>query len=278
MKRILVGVLLACTSLALAASPGSVRKRMEASMLVGGQIEVDAQGRVTGYELEHRDKLPDVVQKFVDGSIAGWQFEPTLFDGRPVAIRNRMGLLLVAVPMEDGDFRIELRHTSFNPFKEAGYELESVAMDPPSYPAAAAQGGVSGTVYLVLQVGADGKVAEVVAEQVNLRIVASEIEMNRWRTVLAKNAMAKARQWTFRPPQHGELADDGRWSVRVPVAYSLGRETTDHYGRWLAYIPGPRQRAPWVTADDVAPDALADGGLYPVGGSGGLRLLDQAGG
>lgn len=278
MKRILAGVLLlACASLALAASPASVRKRMEASMLVNGQIAVDAQGNVTGYEIEHREKLPEVVQKFVDRSIAGWEFEPGLLDGRAVAVRNRMGLLLVAEPMEDGNFRINLRGTSFYPLKQAGYELESMVMDPPNYPMTAAQSGISGTVYLVLQVGADGKVAEVVAEQVNLRIVASEIEMNRWRSVLAKNAMAKARQWTFRPPQHGELADDGHWSVRVPVAYSFERATHE-YGRWLAYIPGPRQRAPWVTGDDVAPDALADGGLYPVGGGGGLRLLDRVGG
>ncbi|MBO9715341.1 MAG: protein tonB [Pseudoxanthomonas sp.] len=270
-------LLLAWAGFALAAGPASVRKQVEASMLVNGEIEVDAAGKVTRYEIDRREKLPEGVRKFVEDSIAGWQFAPTLLEGRPVAIRNRMGLLLVAKPIEGGDFRVELRGTSFYPISEAGYGLEVVHMDPPRYPQNAAQARVSGIVYLVLRIGPDGKVAEAVAEQVNLRVVAGEMQMKLWRGVLAKSATTRALLWSFRPPQNGELADDGSWSLRVPVAYSLQGDG-DSYGRWIAYIPGPRQRAPWAEGDDVSPDTLADGGLYPVGGTGGLRLLSRAGG
>lgn len=277
MKRILVCMLLlAWTGVALA-TPSSVRKLIEASMLVDGEIEVDAQGRVARYELERRELLPEGVQRFLDGSIPGWRFEPAVFEGRQVATRNRMGVLLVAKPLEDGNYQIELRSTSFRPLRQEGYEVESVHMAPPRYPVNAAKAGVGGTVYLVLRIGADGKVADVAAEQVNLRAYSSQAIMRHWRGVLADNAIDKAREWSFRPPQHGELADDGSWSVRVPVAYSLGTPGVK-YGHWLAYIPGPRQRAPWAADDDGAPDALADGGVYLVGAPGGLRLLDQAGG
>lgn len=276
MKRVLVIVLLLVwAGGAQSQSPLKVRKQVEASMLVNGEIEVDADGRVTGYEIERREKLPEGVARFLDERIAGWSFEPTVFEGRPVAIHNRMGLLLVAKRLEDGNFRMEVRSTSFYPLKQAGYELESVDMTPPSYPSIAAQHGVSGTVYLVLKIDGNGQVEEAVAEQVNLRVAASEVEMNRWRGVLAKNAISKAQQWSFRPPQHGELADDGVWTVRVPVAYRLDEPGPEPYGRWQAYIPGPRQRATWVDGDDVAPDALAEGGLYPVGGQGGLRLRPE---
>lgn len=277
MKRILLCVLLlAWTGVALAA-PASVRKLLEASLLVGGEIEVDAQGKVARYELDRRELLPEGVQRFLDGSIPGWRFEPTWFEGRPVATRNRMGVLLVAKPLEDGNFQIELRSTSFRPLRQAGYEVESVDMQPPRYPVNAAKAGVGGTVYLVLRIGADGKVADVAAEQVNLRAYSSEAIMNHWRDVLAKNAMAKAREWSFLPPQHGELADDGSWNLRVPVAYSLGTPGVK-YGQWMTYIPGPRRPAPWAADDEGAPDALAEGGVYLVGAPGGLRLLEQAGG
>ncbi len=269
-----MALLLAVAGAAHAGPPMAARKAMEASMLVTGEILVDAQGNVSRYEIDKREKIPAGVQKFLDEGIAAWQFEPGTVDGRAAAARNRMSLLLVAQPIDEENIRMELRSTSFFPIKPAGYELEPVDMDPPSYPMLAAQLGVSGTVYLALKIGADGKVEDVVSEQVNLRNYGSASEMNRWRSMLAHNAAAKARQWRFRPPHQGDQADDGTWSVRVPVAYSFDRGQ-DNYGRWQGYMPGPLQRAPWATDDDVVPDALADGALYPIGKSGGLRLLPQ---
>ncbi|KAF1689512.1 energy transducer TonB [Pseudoxanthomonas koreensis] len=275
-RSIITALLLAWSGLALAASPKAVRDQVEASMLVNGEIAVDVAGGVAGYSFDRSEKLPEYVRTFLEQNIAGWRFEPMLVDGRPVASRNRMGLLLVARPTGDTTFDMELRNTSFHPIAKAGRDPQAAAMDPPSYPKEAAAAGVSGTVYLLLKIGADGNVAEAMAEQVNLHVAASEKAMKQWRGVLARNALVKARQWKFLPPTDGSQGDDGSWSVRVPVAYSF-EPAARRYGQWQAYIPGPRERAPWVT-DDVAPDALADGGVYPVGGTGGLRLLDRTGG
>ncbi len=264
---------------AVAAPSASARSQMEASMLVDGQIEVDAQGVVERYSLERQEKLPDNVVSFIEAQIAAWRFEPTLVDGRPAPIRNRMGLLLVAVPDGDGTFRVEMRGRNFYPAEEQGYELEAVSRPPPSYPRSAAERGVAGTVYLVLRIDAGGRVEDVAVEQVNLRFTASRMELDRWRGVLAKNAAENARNWTYRRASRGAKAGNTDLvSVRVPVAYSLARPH-DEYGSWQVYSPGPRQPVSWLPVDDdVSPDALVSGGLYPVGMQGVLRLLPAQGG
>jgi hypothetical protein len=272
MARVIVGVLLLAWSGLVLGSTASVRKQMEVRMQVSGEVEVDARGKLVRYELDQREKVPEAVQKFLDRKIAEWQFEPTVPDGQAMAIRNRVGMLIVAKRIEGSDFQIELRGIAFHRPGEPGTTVESVSTTPPVYPRAAAMAGAAGTVYLVLKIGRDGNVADVMAEQVNLRMIATERTMDRWRAVLAENAVANARQWTFRPPQHGDLADDDSWTIRMPVAYTIG-DTEVPYGRWEGYIPGPRQRAPWAAADDIAPDALAAGGLYQAGGSRSLHLL-----
>lgn len=275
MMRMAFCVLMLLSCLAVA----SPRSQLEASMLVEGEIDVDAQGGVERYTLSQREKLPPDVVDLIDAHIATWRFEPMHVDGRPVAIRNKMGLLLVAVPSGEGLVRIEMRNLSFYPVEEQGHELEVVSMAAPVYPRTAADRGVSGTVYLVLRIGTDGRVEDAAVEQVNLRVVASRVEMERWRGVLARSAVDKAHTWTYRRATRGEKAGSTEpVFARVPVAFSLDRREP-RYGRWQAYVPGPRQPVPWLPADDgTPPDALASGGLYPIGREGGLRLRDAPGG
>lgn len=271
-------VLLALAGLVQARpSPVAARQAMEASMLVTGEIMVDARGAVDRYEIDRREQIPPAVQEFIDRIIPGWQFEPVVVEGGAVAIHNRMSLLLVAKATGPESVKIDLRAASFFPVRQEGYELEPVAMDPPVYPKLASELGISGTVYLVLRIAADGSVQDVAVEQVNLRNYGSTSDMDRWRMLLGRNAANKARQWRFSPPRQGEHASAADWTVRVPLAYALG-DRRDSYGRWEAYVPGPVQRASWLAEDGVAPDALAQGGLYPVGGPGALRLLPAAGG
>ena len=119
--------------------------------------------------------------------------------------------------------------------------------------------------YLVLRVGRDGTVQEVVAEQVNLRVLASEREMAVFRDLLARPAMMTARKWQFDFPTRGEDADKPFMSVRVPVDFVMPDRSSEKAGEWNAYVPGPRQPVPWRdwNADFQAPDALASGGVYP---------------
>ena len=259
---------------AAAAGPGAVRKQIEASMRVGGVIEVDADGRVSKFEIDNVDKLPTGVVEFVHNNVNEWAFAPMLADGKPVAVRNKVSMRVVAKKLEDGQYIIRMQAASFDPFEmEEGSEVSSKSMTPPRYPQNAAKSGVSGTVYLALKIGRDGRVEESIAEQVNLTFVASENEMAQWRGILSRSAMSAAKDWNFHPPVTGESKDDPYWVVRVPVVYSI-EDPRSAYGKWRAYVPGPRQARPWATGTEaeVSPEALAEGGVHQLGREG-LRLL-----
>lgn len=278
MKRILIGCFIWLLALPLVAGngPGAVRKQVEASMLLSGTILVDEQGRVAEFSIDKADKVEKQVLGFVDGSIRQWRFEPTLLDGKPAMLRNRVDVRLVARKQEDGNFTMRIAGANFRPYEvEPGTRVESVKLAPPAFPDAAARAGVQATVYLMIRVGRDGKAEDVIAERVNLKVVGSEMAMRQWRQVFARSAMQAAREWTFATPSKGEDADRPFWSVRVPVDYQfIGADR--EYGQWVAYVPGPVQDIPWRDWDEApgfSPDALAAGEAQSVGGKGGLRLL-----
>ena len=149
---------------------------------------------------------------------------------------------------------------------------------PPAYPMNAARAGVCGTVYVILRVGRDGKVEDAIAEQVNLKVLVSEVSMDRWRGVLSKAALAKSSEWTFILPTKGDEVDEPFWLVRVPVDFLLPGQMPPKFGEWEAYLPGPRQSAPWLGAIDTSlgADAVAEGSIQPVGA--GPKLLTPIGG
>lgn len=264
MKRLLlgwVGVLLA--GAALAAGPGGVRKRVEASMLVTGTIEVAPDGTVRRYTLDRQDRLPPVVTDVIGKNVRRWAFEPVLRDGKPVAAKAKMSLRLVARPLGDGDFEVGIRGAYFG---ERSSDVKG-HLEPPRYPPAAVRARVAGTVYLLLRIDRAGRVDDAVARQVNLAVVASDTVLQRWRRLFAGACVEAARGWTFNPA----APDDERAYriVRVPVAYHLhrwGADDRDTYGQWEGYVPGPLEPAPWFDARrmlTVGVDALpADGGIY----------------
>ena len=261
-----------------AAGPGAVRKQIEASMRVTGVIEVETDGSVSKFEIDNVDKLPTGVVEFVHNNVNEWAFAPVQVDGKPAAVRNKVSMRLVAKKLEDGQYMIRMQAASFDPYEvEEGSEVSSKNMAPPRYPENAAKSGVSGIVYLALKIGRDGRVEDGIAEQVNLTFVASENEMAQWRGNLSRSALSAAKSWSFQPPVTGESADDPYWVVRVPVSYSID-DSRSAYGKWRAYVPGPRQSRPWsISAEaDVSPEALADGGVHQLG-SEGLRLLTPLG-
>ncbi|TAL97570.1 MAG: energy transducer TonB [Rhodanobacter sp.] len=111
----------------------------------------------------------------------------------------------------------------------------------------------------------------------SLRIVASDVDMRHWRTVLARAALNATRHWTFVPPTSGPDAAKSSWLVRVPITFHLSErghpEAVEKYGSWHAYVPGPRNTPPWMheRSSSGSADALATGGVAEVGK--GLRLI-----
>ncbi|MXV06468.1 protein tonB [Xanthomonas sp. LMG 9002] len=259
--------------------PGAVRKQIESSMLVSGTIDIEPSGKVSALALDQQERLPKGVVGFVRSTVMQWTFAPGLRDGKPVPARTPMTLRLIAKRLQGDDYQVEIRGADFSHYDPSDRSVvTSIQMKPPAYPQAAYSVGAAGSAYLVLKVGRDGRVADAAVEQVNLRVVASEQQMQQLRDVLGKSALGAARKWTFRPPSEGKDVDAPYWTVRVPVNYALSdtrRDASSSYGRWTSYVPGPRQRAPWITSQDAAgfsPDLLPAGGVYMADGTG-PRLL-----
>ena len=130
-------------------------------------------------------------------------------------------------------------------------------------------------VYLIVRIAGDGSVVDVVAEQVNLRLIASEMEMKNWRTVLSKSAKVAAKQWRFTLPTKGDSANQPYWTARVPVDFRFSDSKPAGYGEWEAYVPGPKQDVPWNEWHDspgFSPDTMVAGEVQQVGSEGALRL------
>ena len=283
-----VVLLTAIPMVAVAGSGGTraaVRQRVESSMLVRGEVFIEIDGSVSALQLHREEVLPPAVAKLVRDAALQWRFEPVMEDGRVVRVRAPMSLRVVARKLEGNQYDVSLRGVSFHSYgKSDPKRVAIVDISPPHYPNEAFSAGASGNVYLLVKIGRDGKVEDAFAEQVNLTFLSNEAKQRRFRDVFAKSAIAAARQWRFRPPSEGEAASQSSWSVRVPVGYSLGdavRGDDDGYGRWVSYVPGPRERAPWrdeTQEDDFALDTLANGGVYMADDRGPHLLTPLQGG
>jgi hypothetical protein len=263
MKRFLMGLLcLLLSATALAAGPSEVSKRVQASMLLTGKIVVAPDGSVRSYAIDQPK----------------WKFKPTLLDGKPVAAEAEMSFRVVVKPVGAGNFSISISGAEFGQGKP-GESISYKRRVAPGYPAQAAHERVSGTVYLLVRVGRQGQVVDAVAEQVNMTVLGSDAELERWRQALAKSALRAAMQWTFNPPTSGKDVDAEYWVARVPCNFRMQADRGESYGQWQAYVPGPRQPVPWFDNKQMAStsaDALPDGDVQQV--DQGLRLTSPLNG
>lgn len=275
------GTGLAATFETAAQTARSVRETAEASMTLTGRIDIGTDGHVTGFQLDHADTLPADLAAFVKRQVQAWQFRPAVENGTAVATQTPVTLRLLSQPSPDGaGDNVRVAGASFTRYDpEDTSRVTSSEIRSPAYPKSLAAMRAKGEVLLLLKVGRDGSVDDVFAEQVNLRVVGKESQMRQVRNEFARASVSIARSWTFRPPTTGRLKDAESWTVRVPVRYMMGERTP--YGTWEAYIPGPRERAPWRTSQagaDAAPDLLAAGGIYMADLDDGPRLLTPLGG
>lgn len=278
MRLFVAVVLLACCGIVAAGgNTRAVRQQVEVSMMLTGTIEVDPAGQVAGHALDHADALPPGVVRLVAQSLPAWRFAPVIVDGQPRATRAPMRLRVVARHVEgDADrYEISIRSAWFGSDAEPdpATQVTKLDMTPPYYPDGARKAGVAGTVYVLLKVGADGKVEEAAAEQTNLTVVGPENVMRHARRDLERSALAAARGWTFLPPADAAEAAKGEWIVRVPVTFKHVHDGEDRLppapGQWESYVPGPRHRPSWLPAD-----RLASGGV-DAGPPEGVEQLDK---
>ena len=267
MKRWLMGLF--CILMAWAASaegPAAVRKRAEASMLVTGSVEITPDGSVKNYSIDQPDKLPLPVVQIIQQNMPLWRFQ--FGSPQATAVTVKMSLRILAKRIDDTHESLSISAAQFGQDDKVPGESPSFKTRlPPRYPELEARSKVSGTVYLLLRIGRDGRVEDAAAEQVNLNDIGPDNELRHYREVLADAALGAARKWTYLPPTTGELAKQDSWTVHIPVTFILhGAGVPPFVGVWQTYVPGPYTPAPWVDKPDVSSvDALADGDLQTDG-------------
>lgn len=249
-----------------APSMRALQDQVESSMRIHGSLDIGADGHVVAVRLKDEQVIPAGVVGFVKESMAGWEFEPTLQEGKAVPITTPVSLRVVGKVQGDGSARIEIRSASFMDYREDDLTRPArLSGSVPTYPVRTAGRGAAADVFLLIQVGRDGKVRNVAAEQVNLRVLVPPRQLDTVRTAFANSAIQAVRDWQFRIPTQGPLADRETWVVRLPVRYADQSPSGD-VPAWEPYLPGPRQRAAWQQPErvTVAPDALGDG-VYVAG-------------
>ena len=248
------------------------RKQAESTMLVTGKIVIGTDGSVESHELDTTAQLTPALSGFIGKSLARWHFEPVKVDGNVVRARVPMSLRLVAKQsgVTEGSYDISIVNTYFGSGKTfAATDMVRVGrMSKPQYPQSVASIGGQGIVYLLVQIGRDGKVMNVDADRVNLRVVGTASQMMWMRKELADVSIRAVRRWTFIPPTTGEEAGKDSWLGYLPMDFSFKGSKGVQPGEWDTYIPGPRNtNMPWAREQLKVvsnPDALPGGGFYPL--------------
>jgi len=261
-------VFLGWSTLAWSASP----ERPSASMVVTGVLDINPDGSVRGYTVDQPAKLPSVVLDVLKQTVPGWRFQVDI--ARPAIARARMSVRVVATPVGKTGFSIRVEGVDFNDDGTPAAETINPRDTPnPAYPQEAIKARTAVTVYVLLRVGRDGKVAEAGAEQVNFTLACPPDEREGLTKVFVRATLMTLRRWTFDVPTKGPYVHAAYWDVRVPVIFSLleagGRVEPTKYGSWEAYLPGPRRPLAWVTDQTMlasAPDATPEGGPTMLNG------------
>ena len=281
MKRFILAAL--CVLLPALSMAAPVRKDIEGSMMVTGDIQVTKDGEVSGFTLDRPNDLPDVVKSLASQALPHWRFVPVKVDGQVVNATSKMRLRFVTRPTDDGNYTVAIAGASFGDEHQDG-QLWFKQRSLPKYPPAAVAAHVTGTVILLLKVDRDGNVANASAERVNLGSVGTESEMRMFRGLLADACLRRVRSWQFTPPTKGPDVDKNEWYVWVPIQFNLngGGMHVPGYGKWLVYAPGPKEKIDWIPknselADEFerGNDTIPEDGLQLVGS--GIKLLTPLG-
>ena len=262
---LLLGMLLSAST--YAAGPGGVRKTVEASMQVTGEVVIAPDGTLRSYVLDKPEALPAEVKALLARYLPACEFNVVTASGKPEVVTAKMSLQVVVRQNETGGSTISVNGSQFQD-PDTPKHIDTVDMTPPHFPMDAVRAGMSGTVYVVLRLNPDGSVAEAHAEQVDMTVVASDNILRQGRNLLTKAALVKARQWRFKISPEA-LAEGGAINVRVPIDFTFVPKQVEEssvYGKWRGYVPGPYRPIPWrpEAVADRGLGALLAGALYPL--------------
>jgi hypothetical protein len=285
-RRMLLFALLALCALPALAGVEAMRKQVEASMLVTGELVVAPDGTVKSYTLDRADELPPEARELLAKVVPGWELGVAKADGSPLQspAMLRMSVQLLARPVAgvDDRLRVTVQGTCFWDPRASAQVQPKGTLSPPNYPVLAAAAGMTGIVHVVLRLNPDGTVAESHVERVDMTVLANEKTLRKFGKIFAESALGAAKRWTFNVTP-ARLAQPEPIGVRVPVVFMLADKThaapKTGYGRWQAYVPGQYTPVPWLrdTADgrhaEGSIGAMVPGQVYPTDDS--IKLRDS---
>lgn len=263
MYRLAIGLLLfSLVSPAFSAkNPAPAAKADQAvqsvlTMKVDSLIRLDAAGALLEFRTE--TPMPDALRANLDKVVMRWRFKPTLADGVARPVTTRMRITLIAT--QDGkDYRVNVDNVIFpgDAAKAAAPtpagtrdQVSGLKMVKPDYPLGLMRQGISGTVLLGLRVGADGRVADVVAVQSSLRDVKGR--PNVLAEAIAqfeKSALTSARRWTFSVPASLANGPVRELTVNVPINYNADTPVDEKPGMWRTEVRTSRRQMSWLGDD-----------------------------
>lgn len=281
MQRVLLMLCLALLAgQAWASGSSSDKEAVYASLEINGSITVSGKGQVTDFKIDKADKLPPFVVKMLDQDIPKWQFFPNLQNGHPYVVKTPMAIRLVAKPVSSDKYAISLDQVTFgNGYSKDGHQVQykkGKDIDP-NYPHGALMAETGATVYVVMQINREGRVAKAAVAEVDLEKSGPHYLMVRWRSAFAHSALSAARRWQFQIPTKGIFALQDHWVVVTSIDYWVTNfvRPKHTYGKWRPYIPGPYHAVKWARDQDLFNHSRppVGGGLHMQGS--GLRPKPQ---
>jgi hypothetical protein len=270
---LLVCALLTCSfAVSAAKGPGAVRKQVESSLLVTGSIDVDASGKVVGYALDEPQALPEGIVAMAAAQVPLWAFEPMVLPADQTRTHSQMSLRFIAKKSEGQQSVVSLQGAQFfNQRNAVGFPIDREHSAPILYPLAMRRLYVTGTVYMAVRVDRDGKVLDSAVEQINLTVVGSESETERWRQVLGRHWQQGVKGLRFDIPDSAFAENNSTLSGRIGFYYKNANSPSWKYGDWEPHVPGPHTRIDWLPDPDARPDTFRPGTLHTAGSD--RRLL-----
>ena len=259
--RFLIAILL--VALPLGAHAESPQPRPDYEIEVYGDIQIGPDGLVREYTLKTR--LMSMLADTVDRSVRAWKFVPIEVEGKPVIAKTRMRLVLMAKPIQDDQYALQVQQVFF------GQPEYQQRMAPPYYPPQAARANVGAKVTLVLRLDPEGRVVDIWPEQTSLTASGDGKRADEWRATFEQASIDAAKKWKFTIGEevNGVPVES---IVRVPLLYSKNSNKG-----WQSFIPGPVHPIPPAISDGMAMqaarDSLGDGETQSLNSR--FRLRDE---
>lgn len=236
------------------AAPAVVPLESLITMQVDGNIVIDPLGRVADYRVD--TPVLEELRLAIDRAVRQWRFQPVVIDGTPRQVSAKMRVVLAATRIAE-KYQVKIDNVVFPDADKSARErwknenasatISIRSIQPPGYPLALLQAGVSGRVLLGVRIAADGRVAEVVAVQSMLfdvsgreRTLASAIRQ------FEGAAVSAAKSWRFNVVAKSVALAPKDMTGMVPVEFVMDRSKADLPGQWRTVVRLPRRPIGWL--------------------------------